>query len=784
MIRTSWVRLGVIAFLVAAATGLAGAATVQKIVVKSMVAKLPVSEEMVLNSVRAAPGQPFNPEALKEDVKRLVRTGFFADVQYKASNIDDEHVLITFELTPNPKVTQLRVDGNSRIKTKKLTDLLKLKEGMPLDEQKVTDDTTAIRKLYQDKGYYQTDVVSDVQAPPNTTGEVHVTYKITEEERYKIASVAFHGNTKQLFSDRDLRRKLQNKFSWWSYIFRTGYMDKEKRQADKDALYDLYTGKGYLDFKIANIEEHLTADHKWVNLVYLLTEGEPYMVKSVSIEGATKFPAADLMNAVDLRTKRKVVSLTPGQRFDAAVERADVESLRARYEVLGYLDMKLVPQHKLDNASHTVAVAYVIVEGQPSRIHDIHISGNDVTQEQVIRRELTILPGDLGDAGKIRTSKNRLMGMNYFESVDVTPAATEKEDEKDLEFLVKEKRTGQLMIGAGFSSEDSIVGMLEVSQANFDWRNWPTFTGGGQHLRLRLQAGTERQDYVLSFTEPWLMDRPLRFDWDLYLHERDQDYYTQTNLGTQIMLTKALKEDTPEGSEWRNWKHAAGFRLERIELGSFDDQVSQSIKDEEGSYNATTLIYRLTRDTRDRYLNPTSGSRVTFTGEVEPEALGSYSNIYRLNGEASKYFPVLRSCVLKLEAEMGTVNSMGGDEPALFDRYFAGGTGSLRGFKRRAVGPIDDFENPIGGKSLMRGTTELIYPIYDMIRGSVFMDFGNVWANATEWNVSDVNVTVGLGIQLDLPVGPIRLDYGFPIIRREDNLSKSGRLDFNLGYFF
>ena len=758
-----WRQWMTVALVVAAGwTAAATAATVGQVQVENKNPQCgPVSTELVSGCVSLHPGGPFDAKVLAEDIRRLYATGYFSDVEAQVDPAANDTVTVIFKVASKPRVHLVLVEGNQNIKSSKITDKLTVQTETVLDDKKVADDVATIRKLYEDKGYFQSSVKSEVRPLANGR-EADVAYVIHEETRQKVREIQVVGNT--VFTRSRLLDAMQIKTSWWRSLFGMNYLDNEKLRQDTDAITDLYTGKGYLDFRVVKIEQVPSADQKKVTLVYHLSEGQPYTVAAVDITGCRRFGRDELM---------KEVKLAKGQVYDSEVERADGDRIEARYDILGYLDLRIIPRHRQDAAAHTVEVVYEIGEGQPSKLRDIFINGNQVTQDKVIRRELAVQPGDLADNSKLKASKNRLMALNYFESVDITPQATESEDEKDLQVKVKEKRTGQLMLGVGYSSDDSIVGMAEVTQANFDLFNWPKFTGGGQRLRLRVQGGTERQDAVLSFTEPWFLDRPLRLDWDLYYRERDQDYYTQQNVGTALTLTKPITTF---------WRHSVGYRIEEVRLSDFDKDVSKSIKDEEGNYTVSAVLYRIQRDTRDNALNPTQGSRVALTAEAEPSFLGSYADIYHLDLEAAKYFPVYNKCVIKLEGQLGVVDNWGDEEPALFDRLYAGGDNSIRGFKRRAVGPYDDYDNPIGGQSLARGTVEFLYPIYDMVRGSVFSDFGNVWADSYDYQ-GDFNVTVGPGLLLDLPIGPIRLYYGFPIVKQQDNLG-DGRFSFSMGYFF
>lgn len=763
--RSKMLQCRAVVLLLVAVMPALRALTIDTITIQSKYPDYRVPQEMVENCIVSKVGADFDRKVVAEDIRRLMASGYFDDVETQ-QGISGDRMTLTFVLTPAPRVRKIYIEGAKEVKEKKLRDVLTIREGDLLVKRQTQDEVNAMRKLYQDKGYYQTQINSLIQPIPDTH-DVNLVFRIAEEPRYKVRAVRFAGS--RIFKERELRARLLTKHSFWSRIFNVGYLDEEKLKLDEDTLFEAYTDKGHLDFRIEKIERELDAKKKWVTLKIYVVEGEPYTVASIRVNGNRKFTAEDLLKATKMQA---------GQRYDGAVEKRDTEAMRAKYEVLGYLDLKFFPRRQQNAAAHTVDIIYEVEEGVPSHVHDVTITGNEVTQDHVIRRELTLMPGDLGDAGKMRESKARLIGMDYFSTVDITHSATEREAEKDINVAVAEKKTGQLALGAGFSSEEDIIGTLTVTQANFDLYNWPYFTGGGQKLQLRLQAGTESSDFGLSFTEPWFLDRRLMLDFDLYHRERDQDYFDQTTTGTRVAFTKELR---------KFWRHSLGYRLEQVTIDSMDDGVGNDpdghpLTDQEGDYTVSALVYRITRNTTNSPRYPTRGSRATFSTEVGPSFLGSYEDVYRLNIEGSKYFPVFGRSVLKIEGELGVVD---GDEVAIFDRYYAGGVGTIRGFDRREIGPVDNQENATGGHSLYRGTVELMTPLYDMIRGSVFTDFGNVAWDSFEFSPSDVNLSIGVGLQLDLPIGPIRLDYGFPIITSWDHLDgNGGRFHFNVMYSF
>ena len=754
------VRRIVLALLVA---GTVQAAQIERIEIQSETGA-PVPENLVRANMRSRAGAQFQPQVLTEDIKRLYATQIFEDVRVEVSELDNGDVVITVSVIGRRVVRQILIVGNRQIKTKRLRALVEHEEGVPLDEVQMTADVNALRERYRDSRYYTTEVEAEVQPIPNTA-EVNLLFRIHEEERARLGSIRFTGNT--ILSDRQLRRRIQTRRSWWSRIFHIGgFFDEYTLELDHDLLRTLYTDRGYLDFAVEQVQREYNEKRTKVSLTFHLHEGEPYTVTSVTVRGNQRFSDEELQDLIQLETD---------QVYDATVERFDIQRITGKYEVLGYLDFRCIPLLTPDSQALTVAVEYSMDEGRVFHIRDILILGNEVTKDHVIRRELAIHPGDLGDASKIRTSRARLMNLNYFETVELNPVTTETEDEKNLRVEVVEKRTGQLMLGAGFSSEDAMLGFVELTQANFDWRNWPTFRGAGQRLRLRTQLGTERTDFVLSFSEPWWMGRRLRLDLDAYSHLRSEDEYDQETLGFGAAVTR----------RWRTfWRQSVGVRVQRIELSDFDLGVSPELLSEQGSYTANSITLGLSRDTRNRFVNPSRGSRLSLSTELIPEALGSYSDIWRLDLEGSKYFPLFSKSVLKVHTEIGIVDKIGGDQPAIFHRYFSGGAYSIRGFERREISPVDVNEDPVGGKSMFLGSVELIHPLFEKVYGSVFCDAGNVWRDVNDLNPGEINASVGIGLQINLPIGPIRFDYGWPVARELGHLKNRGRLHFNLGYFF
>jgi len=526
-------------------------------------------------------------------------------------------------------------------------------------------------------------------------------------------------------------------------------------------------------------------DDKWVEVTYVINEGQPYTVTDITLAGSKRFTPEELLQVIKTRV---------GDVHDSTRENTDTDLMKAKYEQLGYLEMKLWPTYVQDREKHTVAVNYHVQEGDPSHIRRIEIIGNERTRDEVIRRELAIAPTDLSDNGKIRSSRRRLQNLGYFDSVEILPVTTEDPNLRDLRIELREKATGTLSLGAGFSTEDSAIGFIEFTETNFDLARllageWPP-KGGGQRLRTRIQVGNDVSHVGISLTEPWFLDRRLELNTEIFLRKRYEDEYDQRNVGFGQMLSWPVTFRVPWTNHTENWRLGIGYRIEYVRISDADEHDESTamedgdfvkdrcIKDEEDSYWANRLIFRITRDTRNAYRFPTSGSIVSLQSEYVTEALGSYESYGRFQLEASKYIPFYKDLVLKLDTNYYTTT--GDDDIAIFDRYFAGGIGTVRGFKRRDVAPVDRFDDPIGGNSMFTASAEVIKPISDFMFVSAFMDAGTVWWDDFKADIGDFNYSIGVGVQFRAI--PISIYYGYPVHTEFDHLDgKSGRLHFTIG---
>ncbi|MCH2175827.1 MAG: outer membrane protein assembly factor BamA [Lentisphaeria bacterium] len=731
-----------------------------------------VSLDMLLTNIRMRSGTVFSQLQLSKDIKSLYDTQLYQDIRVELENQTSTSVDLVFFLTIRPQVKAVNFYGNQVFKTEKLLkkgfESLKLLPGAVYTDEKLTSDLKALNERYFKRGNKQTVISHQIKNFP-AENKVSIDYFIYEVQRVVVTDVNFNEEAEAIAPKIDDVMLTQTHWSWIPF----GYLSDTDFQVDLDTIRKEFSKYGYFDAYVKDYSKTYDRNiwkRNMMTIDFEVVPGEPYTVSEVEVIGITRIPEKYVYE----RLKIKV-----GDKYLEATEKQDLDGLTAHYQKRGYLDMRAWTVHEFDYEKKTVKVIYKVREGQISHIRDVKIVGNLQTQDKVIRRELAIQPGDLGNRNKIRTSESRLKGLNYFEEVNIIPIKTEDPALRDLKVQVKEQDTGRLVLSAAISDVDDVVGKIELGQSNFDiHRKNGSWIGGGQRARITTLIGSDLAELGVSYTEPWLFNKRLRMDIDLWTRQTSSNRdYDQKSIGGKILFTKKLP--------WQYWRHSVGYRIEEFDIDDIDesDYSQKFIDEEEGSELTSNLLYAITRDSRSSYTQPEYGSMVKLSSEFQSEAWGSYTNLYKLNLDAKKYYPIFKESIIKFSTRLGQVN---GDDEKIFDRLFAGGTGTIRGFKPREVGPVDPKdENPVGGESLWVFTTEATTPLGDeRIWGAVFIDGGNVWADPWDYDINEFNWSIGTGIRLKLPLGTFSLDYGYPIHEEQDHLDGGGRLHFNLGYRF
>ena len=407
----------------------------------------------------------------------------------------------------------------------------------------------------------------------------------------------------------------------------------------------------------------------------IVTEGKKYLVGEITFNGNSIVKSDELM---------KTVKMTKGKAFSRRGLRLDVASLQDLYFEKGYLSSQIRSESIYNESTDKVDLNYSITENELNYVEKVQIQGNTKTKDIVIRRELRAYPGESFSGAKLKRSKERLYNLGFFEDVRFDTEPGSMPNTRNLVVSVKEAKTGEFSFGGGYSSIDSVIGFVQIRQKNFDWQNWKNFTGAGQDFSIRLEVGSVRKNAELSFTEPWVFGYPYAFGFDLYRKEYDQNnssgyFFTEKKTGGDLRLGKEFTEYD---------KGLLMYKLEQVKIEDLPDNSSQALLDELGTHTTSSMALTLTHDQRDNIYNPTSGFLLTSTGEVAGGPFGFDRNFTKLNGTASTYFKHWDDLVLELKGRAGIADPFGKSPTVpIYERYFAGGANTIRGYRERRIGP-------------------------------------------------------------------------------------------------
>ncbi|MBA3543514.1 MAG: outer membrane protein assembly factor BamA, partial [Chthoniobacterales bacterium] len=463
-----------------------------------------VSKDRVLANMRTKVGAPYSETTVEDDIRNLYNTGKIQNVRIFGEPAGNG-VRVQVILATRALVTEIEIDGAESFKARTLRDKIKFKVPSPSDAEKLEEGRQNIIDFYQRKGFTGIDVQLQV-VTDESRGTARAVYTVNEGEKGAVRDIRFDGNTK--FSDRVLRRQMKTKAKTFiSFFDKSGRLDQSQLQQDLDSIREFYQNKGYIEITIPEVRQERF--EKGVRLVVVVNEGPQYHVGKVSFQGQQVAKDDGL---------RALIKMKEGSIYTPKGLKDDSKAIADGYGAGGFVDVDILPQGTPAGAG-VVDLTYLITEGERSFVERVNIAGNTRTKDKVLRREISILPGDIYNTVRVETSRNRLDNLGYFEKVDTFPEDTGIPGRKDLLVQVQEKRTGALNFGAGFSTIESLLGFVELTQGNFDLLNYPTFTGGGQKFRARVQYGTRQKNFLISLTEPYFLDQRLSLGGDLFYRE-------------------------------------------------------------------------------------------------------------------------------------------------------------------------------------------------------------------------------------------------------------------------
>jgi len=718
-----------------------------------------ISEAYIRRVIKTREEQPLVRKQVEEDVRELLRSRKFLGV-YADMGVEDNQAVVVFHVQEKPTIAAVEVQGNKTFTDAELYELTPA-AGAVLDMYEVNRARDDILQKYKQKGYYYATVTLDDVA---LQADNRVVYQITEGPRVRIRHIRYEGN--RAYSPRRLGSRVETKPYVW--IFRAGALDEEQAERDALAVQKLYRDEGYLDARVGYRLDFDPLKRADLDLVFVIEEGPRYKIQDITFEGISVFSESRI---------RAELKLLPDKFVRDEALQLDVKRIQDMYGEIGYVATRVDTRYDFVEEPALVLLRYVISENEQSRIGRITIRGNRQTKDEVVRRELRFYPGEYYNTVEARKAEQRLRETGLFkpDGIQIEPMP-DIDGQREALVTVEETETTQFLIGFGVSSDSGVIGSLSIDNRNFDLFDWPrtwgeffrgrAFKGDGQRLLFQAEPGTEVTRFRISFTEPYLLDRPLRLDTSAYLFQRGREGYDEERVGLTASLSKRFSGGFLDG-----WAIEGAVRLEVVDITDVDPLAARDIREAKGNHTLTGLKFAIVRDTTDSRLLPTEGYRVSF-GWEQVGALGGEYNFGKPAISAAWYKTVRtdildRKSVVALRADVGYIT---GDAP-VFERFYAGGFGSLRGFSYRGISPRSGIKNqPIGGDFVVLTGGEYSFPLYGKnFRGVTFIDMGTVEEG---FEISSWRAAAGFGLRIQVdffgPV-PIVFDLGFPLVKSDDD---------------
>ncbi len=750
--------LGVLVGGVVTAAG-ALAATITQIVVQG---NERVENESVFSYLQFQRGQAYSNDAADDSVRALFQTGLFSDV-----SITQEGGRVIIRVVENPLINVVNFEGNSEVDDDTLQKEVEVRERMIFTKSRAQSDTRRILQLYQRQGFYNVSVTpKQIRLPQN---RINLVFEIKEGTETHVTSITFTGNNS--FGGNSLRAVITTKEkAWWRFLSRNTTFDADRLEFDKEQLRRHYLKNGYADVQIVSAEP-TQDDNGNFTINFTIEEGPRYSIADVAVNvGDAK---------LDDNGIRRAVKTDAGDVYNAEKVDKSVENLTLEASKQGFVFAKVEPKVDRESASGRLNLTYDIVEGPRTYIERIEIVGNGRTLDEVIRRELGLFEGDAYNKALVERARRRLTALDFFEKIEFSDREGSAADKVVLVLEVVEKSTGSLNFSAGYSSVETVVLGVEVSERNL--------FGRGQQVRLNTQASFKKQQLDFSFTEPYFMGSPFSAGFDLFANRRDfkeTSSYKSEQIGGALRAGFRLDETSSV-----NFK----YLLARRKIKGIDPTTaSPAILEQEGvswkSAVSSTYVY----DDLDNPLRPNSGLRAEVKGEIA--GLGGTDRFASLEASAWYFIPVIEDQVtVKLEGNAGHIRSLGGGKVPFQDRFFHGSE-TFRGFASSGVGPRqignDGVTDAIGGTSYAIGTVEAIFPLGLPealgVEGVAFSDFGTVFGSedqtvaagsngctrvggCTVFDSKKFRASVGAGIIWQSPFGPLRLEAAYPLLKAQQD---------------
>ena len=733
-----------------------GAPVIEEVVVEGAQR---IDPETVLTYLAIKEGDAFDPAAINRSLKTLFATGLFADV-----TIRQERSALIVNVVENPIINRIAFEGNKRIDDEALEAEVQLRPRVVYTRTRVQNDVRRILEVYRRSGRFAATVEPKViQLEQN---RVDLVFEISEGAVTDIEKISFIGN--EFFSDSTLRGVIATKESvWYRFLTSADTYDPDRLTFDRELLRRHYLANGFVDFRVVSAVAELSEDRESFFITITVEEGQRFAF------GA--FDVTSQIVDVDPVPLKEVIDLDSGDYYDADAVDDTILSLTDAVGEQGYAFVDVRPRVTRNVEDLTIDLTFEIGEAPKVYVERVDIRGNVRTLDEVLRREFLLVEGDAFNSSRLRRSRDRLRGLGFFSNVDVNNVPGSSPDRTVVEVDVTEQSTGEVTLGAGFSTSSGALAEIGIAERNL--------LGRGQDIRASVILAEEESGFDFSFTEPYFLDRDLSGGIDLFHRiedNQDESSFDLRETGGALRVGYDIND---------SWRQSVFYRLELVEITDVDSDASRIIRDQEGESTRSIVGQALTLDRRNSRVDPTDGFITTLSTDFA--GLGGDVTFVRTTLEGRYYHSISDDILGIVSGEVGTIVGIN-DDVRITDRFFLGGD-SLRGFENAGVGPRDISvadEDALGGQQIARGSVEVIFPLglpeEFGIKGAAFTDFGTLTEIDDSGNglvdTGSLRASVGVGINWVSPFGPIRIDFSQAVLKEDHDQEEFFRFSFGTNF--
>ncbi len=694
-----------------------------------------VSTDLITRVFGLETGDVYTSAAASRGTRDLFGLGYFSSIELQADTSGGVTNLLIV-VNENRLLSRIEFSNPECLDEDDVLDSLSLFPGQTVSPGQVEEARMVVLHFYAEKHRHQA-VVTPVWIEPDSGNRSVLVFECEEGQDIRVGEIDFFGNT--VFNDGKLRGEMDTRQdSFW----RSGRYRKSEFDASLDSVIVYYQNHGYPEARILDVEESMLEDDRHLKFEITIDEGGYRTFGNISFSGNEAFPDSILLPAMDME---------PGDEYSSEKLSSSLMTMYEMFQELGYFYAGIDPVISAGEAEGSLDVAYIVTEGERAHIRRIEITGNNRTLENVIRRELTVYPGDMFRRSALMRSYRNIYYLNYFSNVGVDFRYLEDSPDVDILFDLEEKTTGKAGIGAAYGGGTGFSGFVELGETNL--------FGRGQNVTFNYKFSKTQQDIQVSFTEPWFMDTPLSLGGELFHTTYNESEYDRRRTGGAVIVGRSLP--------WVDYASASiKYSLEKVDVFDITSDTTSyyySLRDIDWPRWTSTVRLNFTRDSRDRQMFASRGSRNSLTGEFAGGALGGNIGFQKYLIDSSWYVPSFWKFIFFLRARAGMVTSLAGNEPPAYELFELGGTGfyGVRGYGSETIVARDGYET-VGGRSMLILTAEYRCRIIDQLQLALFADAGNTWDSWSSSDFSDLNRGAGIGIRIEVPMlGVIGFDYAY-----------------------